>query len=67
MNRDLLTKAIRRWLSRKGVVLWSQWDITTTDGLDKASEWLADQIIDFLEWARSTFPKAERRRMGLKK
>ena len=39
---------IMEYLQTKGCTLWVNWDISSEEGLKKASEWLADEIYNVL-------------------
>lgn len=37
-------EAAARYLSKKGITLWGDWDISKPEGLEKAAEWLSRQV-----------------------
>jgi len=36
---------VRNHLASKGVTLWANWDISRPEGLDAATDWLADEMM----------------------
>jgi hypothetical protein len=42
---------IEKWLKAKHCTLWMDWDIVSTEGFNKASDWMLKQIHDIALFA----------------
>lgn len=41
-------ESIKEYLQSKGCVLWMNWNITSESGLEEASEWLSNEVLNLV-------------------